>query len=78
MDFQFTEGGHREVSPWSLQPEDLLLAVQPRHRASVDREDWEYPEHLTCWTTLAVFRLTGEIAPLGEHGTNGELVSTWP
>jgi len=44
--------------------------VKPRREISVNGEDWEYSEYLVCWTTLAVFCVTGEIASLGEHGRN--------
>ena len=37
---------------------------RPVFQVDTDKQDWKAPKYLACWTTVAVFRLTGEVEPL--------------
>ncbi|KAL9609351.1 MAG: hypothetical protein Q9167_005876 [Letrouitia subvulpina] len=65
---EFTEYDGRNVGPQLQLCDHVLAAEKPRLEVDTDDENWRYPEHLACWTTLAVFNLTGGAAPLGDHG----------
>lgn len=62
---EFPASGNKDVSPGNLPHDDPPLRVQPRHEVDTNSEDWRFPEFLACWTTLAVFYISGKIAPVG-------------
>ncbi|KAL2051854.1 hypothetical protein ABVK25_007769 [Lepraria finkii] len=71
-ELEFTEYDGRNVGPQFQLSDHVLAAEKPRLEVNTDDEDWRYPEYLACWTTLAVFNLTGGVAPLGDHGMTWE------
>ena len=67
-ELEFTESDGRNVGPQLPLSVHVLVAIEkPRLEVDTNDENWRYPEYLACWTKLAVFNLTGKVAPLGNH-----------
>lgn len=64
----FPQSGNEDVCMLDLPFDNLQFAVQPRDDVDTNADDWRNPEYLACSTALAVFHLTGKVAPLGDHG----------
>lgn len=58
----------RFIGSESQLPDHFLAGEQPRLEVDANDEDWRYPEYLACWTTLAFFCLSGDVASLGDDG----------